>query len=96
MQYRVNLSLKGVWMPFIFPQDFDGCGGNDDDKYDQKKDCWRDPGHKIFSFPNLLSGPAASIEGVLNRMVGRFRSHQHGGDGGNVQFSWQRSRWGRI
>jgi len=24
-------------MHFIFPQDFDGCGGNDDDKYDQKK-----------------------------------------------------------
>jgi len=33
----------------------DGCGGNDNEKDDQEKDCWRDPGHKIVSFTNLLS-----------------------------------------
>jgi hypothetical protein len=35
-----------------------GCGGNDNEKDDQEKDCWRDPSyksHKIVSFSNLLS-----------------------------------------
>ena len=49
-----------------------------------------------FRDPAAPSGPAPGIEGVLNRMVFRFRSHQHGGDGSNVKLPWQRNRWGRI